>query len=44
MVDPDIARVLDLDEILALGRVVEVQVLDNHVGCLLDAEAAARQA
>lgn len=44
MVNPDVRRVLDLDKILALGRVMEVQVLKNHVRHLLDAEATARQA
>lgn len=31
VVDPDVARVLDFNEILALGGVVEVQVPDNDV-------------
>lgn len=44
MVDPDVARVLDLHEILALGRIMEVQVPQDHVGRLLHAEPAVRQA
>lgn len=43
MVDPDVARVLDFNEILTLGGVVEIQVPENNVRDLLDAETTACQ-
>lgn len=43
MVDPDFARVLDFDEVLALWWVLEVQVLENDVGDTLEAETTVFQ-
>lgn len=44
VIDPDVGRVLDLDQVFALGRVVEVEVAQDHVGLLLDAEPPVGQA
>lgn len=44
VVDPDVRRVLDFNEILALRGVVEVQVPEDNVRCLLDPEPTVRQA
>lgn len=44
VVDPDVGRVLELDQVLGLGGVVEVEVAQDDVGLLLDAETSVGQA
>lgn len=39
VVHPDLGRLLDLNQVLALGRVLELHVANNDVAGTLDAEA-----
>lgn len=40
VVDPDVGRGVNVNQIAALDGLVEVEVADNDVGSLLDADAA----
>ncbi|KAK5634864.1 hypothetical protein RRF57_010577 [Xylaria bambusicola] len=44
VVNPDLGGILNLNEVFALGRVMEVKVLENDIRCPLDSETTIRQA
>jgi len=43
MINPDLSRKLDLDEIIALLRIVQLEVAKNNIGLRLDTETASSQ-